>query len=100
MPWLSKVAGVLYAWYGGNEAGNGIADIIYGKVNPSGRLPLSLPTKEEDVPAYLNFGSERGEVHYREDLYVGYKWYQARGLKAMFPFGYVYSSISNINSIH
>lgn len=101
MPWLPKVAGVLYAWYGGNEAGNGIADIIYGKVNPSGRLPLSLPAREEDVPAYLNFGSERGEVHYREDLYVGYKWYQARGLKAMFPFGfglsYSTSQLSDLN---
>ena len=87
MPWLSKVAGVLYSWYGGNENGNAIADVVYGHINPSGRLPLTLPARQEDIPAYLNFGSERGKVHYREDLFVGYKWYQSKGLKPLFPFG-------------
>jgi beta-glucosidase len=89
MPWLSKVSSVLYTWYLGNETGNSISDIIYGRINPSGRLPITLPIREEDVPAYLSFGSESGKVVYREDLFVGYKWYQARKVASLFPFGWV-----------
>jgi beta-glucosidase len=88
MPWLDGISGLLQAWYSGNEAGNAIADILYGKVNPSGRLPLTLPERLEDVPAYPNLRSENGKIHYREDIYVGYKHYQARNIKPMFPFGY------------
>lgn len=79
--------GILQAWYLGNEAGNAIADVLFGSVNPSGRLPISLPRREEDIPAHLNFGSEMGKVHYREDVFVGYKFYQARKIAPLFPFG-------------
>ncbi|KAG9098230.1 hypothetical protein FRC06_006632 [Ceratobasidium sp. 370] len=75
-------------WYLGNEAGNAIGDVLFGRVNPSGRLPISLPRREEDIPAHLNFGSEMGRVHYREDVFVGYKFYQARKLEPLFPFGF------------
>ncbi|KIY64591.1 glycoside hydrolase family 3 protein [Cylindrobasidium torrendii FP15055 ss-10] len=88
MPWEDKVAGLLQCWYSGNEAGNAIADIIYGKVNPSGRLPLTLPKRIEDCPAYLNSKSVQGKIHYREDLYVGYKHYQATAVKPHFAFGF------------
>ncbi|KAH9483793.1 putative beta-glucosidase I [Psilocybe cubensis] len=88
MPWVDKVGGLLQTWYSGNESGNGIADILYGKVNPSGRLPLTLPVRIEDIPAYLNDRSENAKIHYREDLFVGYKHYQARGVKPLFPFGF------------
>ncbi|CUA74978.1 beta-glucosidase [Rhizoctonia solani] len=88
MPWVNDVAGVVQSWYLGNEAGNAIADILFGKVNPSGRLPISLPKREEDIPAYLNFGSEMGKVHYREDVFVGYKYYQAHKVAPLFPFGF------------
>ncbi|KAI0340159.1 putative beta-glucosidase from glycoside hydrolase family GH3 [Trametopsis cervina] len=88
MPWLNDVNGVIQAWYSGNEVGNALSDIIYGKVNPSGRLVLTLPEREEDTPAYLNTRSENGKIYYREDLYVGYKWYQARSIKPLFPFGH------------
>lgn len=89
MPWINEVDGVLQAWLSGNEVGNAIADVLFGKVNPSGKLPLTLPARIEDVPSYLSFGSENGKVVYREDLFVGYKHYQARKMKPMFPFGYV-----------
>ncbi|KII88806.1 glycoside hydrolase family 3 protein [Plicaturopsis crispa FD-325 SS-3] len=88
MPWIDEVDGLVQAWYSGNEAGNALADVLYGKVNPSGRLPLTLPVRIEDIPAYPNLRSENGKIHYREDLFVGYKHYQARGLKPLFPFGF------------
>ncbi|KAI0075819.1 putative beta-glucosidase from glycoside hydrolase family GH3 [Panus rudis PR-1116 ss-1] len=88
MPWVNDVSSILQAWYSGNEVGNALADIIYGKVNPSGRLPLTLPVREQDAPAYLNTRSEHGKIHYREDLFVGYKWYQARDIKPLFYFGH------------
>ena len=87
MPWVNEVAGIVQSWYLGNETGSALSDILFGKVNPSGRLPLSFPVKIEDTPSFLNFGSENGKVHYREDLFVGYKWYQARNIKPLFPFG-------------
>ncbi|KAF8061039.1 glycoside hydrolase family 3 protein [Lyophyllum atratum] len=88
MPWVDSVAGIVQAWYLGNEAGNAIADVLYGVVNPAGRLPLTLPVHAEDIPAHLNDRSENGKIHYREDLFVGYKYYQARNVKPLFPFGF------------
>ena len=87
MPWVDAVSGIVQAWYSGNEVGNALSDVVYGEVYPSGRLPLTLPVREQDIPAYLNTRSENGKIHYREDLFVGYKWYQARGIKPLFPFG-------------
>jgi beta-glucosidase len=64
MPWIKEVGGLLQAWYSGNEAGNAIADVLFGAVNPSGRLPLTLPVRKEDIPAYLNDRSEQGKIKY------------------------------------
>ncbi|CAL1703814.1 unnamed protein product [Somion occarium] len=88
MPWVNDVSAIIQAWYSGNEAGNALADVLFGKVNPSGKLPLTLPVREEDAPAYLSTRSENGKIHYREDLFVGYKWYQARDIKPLFAFGH------------
>ncbi|TBU29076.1 putative beta-glucosidase from glycoside hydrolase family GH3 [Dichomitus squalens] len=88
MPWVDEVNGIIQAWYSGNEVGNALSDVIYGKINPSGRLPLTLPKRVQDIPAYPNFKSENGQIHYREDLFVGYKGYEAKGIKPLFPFGY------------
>ncbi len=88
MPWIDKVAGVVYAWYGGNECGNSIADIVYGNVNPSGRLPLSFPKTEKDIAANLNYKSARTKIHYEEGIWVGYKHFNARGIEPLFPFGH------------
>ena len=93
MPWLSKVAGVIQAWFPGQEAGNAIADIISGAVNPSGRLPISWPKHIEDAPAYGNFPgtSKDGQltVHYEEGVFVGYRHYDRLSPeKIQFPFGF------------
>ncbi|GJJ11758.1 hypothetical protein Clacol_005996 [Clathrus columnatus] len=88
MPWNTEVSSILQAWYSGNESGNAISDILYGHTNPSGKLPLTFPKRLKDVPSYLNYGSEQGQVYYREDLFVGYKWYQAREIECLYPFGF------------
>lgn len=91
LSWSSDVAGVLQAWYSGNEVGNAIADILFGSRSPSGRLPITLPKREVDIPAYPNTKSENGKIHYREDIYVGYKGYHARQIEPEFVFGCVLS---------
>ncbi|EGV65580.1 beta-glucosidase [Yamadazyma tenuis] len=88
MPWLSKAKGLLQAWYGGNEGGNGIADVLFGDHNPSGKLSLTFPFKNIDNPAYLNFKTERGRVLYGEDIFIGYRYYDKLQKKVAFPFGY------------
>lgn len=74
--------------YGGNETGNVIADIIYGKANPSGRSPLTFPKREQDIAAHLNFKSAKGRVVYEEGIWVGYKHFNARAIEPLFPFGH------------
>lgn len=100
MPWAGKVSGLVQAWYGGNETGNAIADVLYGEVNPSGKLSLSFPTRVEDNPAYLNYRSERGRTLYGEDVYVGYRFYEATKREVLWPFGwglsYTTFNISNL----
>ncbi|EED17935.1 beta-glucosidase [Talaromyces stipitatus ATCC 10500] len=88
MPWIDKANVLAQAWFGGNELGNGLADVLYGDVNPAGKLSLTIPARLEDNPSYLNFGSERGRVLYGEDVYVGYRYFEKAGVKPLFPFGY------------
>ncbi|KAH1594931.1 hypothetical protein KXX44_007359 [Aspergillus fumigatus] len=88
MPWLEHVDAVLWAWYGGNEAGNAIADVVYGTVNPSGRLPITLPKRELDIAANLNFKSARTKTYYEEGIWVGYRHFNARGIEPLYPFGH------------
>tara|TARA_R110002003_G_scaffold357_6_gene19122 strand:- start:1572 stop:3263 length:1692 start_codon:yes stop_codon:yes gene_type:complete len=88
MPWANKAKAILHAWYGGNEGGNGIADILFGLVNPSGKLPLTFPTRLKDNPTYLNYRSEGGRVLYGEDVYVGYRYYEQVEIAPLFPFGH------------
>lgn len=88
MPWLDHVNSVMWPWYGGNEAGNAIADIVYGTVNPSGRLPITLPKRELDIAANLNFKSARTKTYYEEGIWVGYRHFNARGIEPMYPFGH------------
>lgn len=88
IPWTSSVKGLIHAWYGGNETGNAIADILFGNVNPSAKLPLSFPVRLQDNPAFLNYTTERGRTLYGEDVYVGYRWYEMLDLPPLFPFGH------------
>jgi len=88
MPWASSIKAMIHAWYGGNETGNAIADILFGNVNPSAKLPLSFPVRLQDNPAFLNYRTEKGRTLYGEDVYVGYRWYEMLDLPALFPFGH------------
>ncbi|CAO2648996.1 Nn.00g099450.m01.CDS01 [Neocucurbitaria sp. VM-36] len=93
LPWLSKVSALVQAWFPGQEAGNAIADIISGAVNPSGRLPLSWPKQIEDAPAYGNFPGDVKDgqltVKYEEGVFVGYRHYdRVAKEKVQFPFGF------------
>jgi beta-glucosidase len=71
MPWASQVPAILQAWYGGNETGSSIADVLFGDFNPCGKMPITWPKKLSDNPAFLNFGPSGGRVLFGEDIYVG-----------------------------
>jgi len=88
MPWCKDAGALVQAWYGGNETGNAIADVVFGDVNPSGKLPLSFPVRNEDNPAFLNYISDDNRVLYGEDVYVGYRFYDKTKRAPAFPFGH------------
>jgi beta-glucosidase len=88
MPWLDQVAGVVQAWYLGQETGNAIADVLFGEVNPSGKLPQSFPVRLEHNPAFLNYPGENGRVRYGEGIFVGYRYYEKKKIEPLFPFGF------------
>ncbi|KAM5344108.1 hypothetical protein ACJ41O_012645 [Fusarium nematophilum] len=88
MPWIDQAKAVAQAWFGGNEADNGIADVLFGVVNPSGKLPLTMPRRVADTPSALSFRSEGGRVLYSEDIHVGYRWYDTLDIEPLFPFGH------------
>ncbi|MCK6627963.1 MAG: glycoside hydrolase family 3 C-terminal domain-containing protein [Anaerolineae bacterium] len=87
MPWLDQVAGVMQAWYPGQECGNAIADVLFGEVNPSGKLPQTFPVRLEDNPAFINYPGENGRVRYGEGIFVGYRYYEKKRIEPLFPFG-------------
>lgn len=89
MPWANQAKCIVQAWYGGNETGNGICDVLFGHVNPSAKLSLSWPIDVKHNPSYLNYSSVGGRVLYGEDVYVGYKFYEETEREVLFPFGYV-----------
>ncbi|KAJ5646363.1 hypothetical protein N7490_002735 [Penicillium lividum] len=98
MPWVNDARAVVQAWFGGNECGNGIADVLYGDVNPSAKLPVTFPRRLQDNPSYVNFRSERGRVLYGEDIYVGYRYFEKSDLAPAFAFGHGLSYTTFIRS--
>jgi beta-glucosidase len=101
MPWLDKVGAVLEAWYPGNSGANAIARILFGAVNPSGRLPITFPQSESQLPRPAIPGHEQAysriplegthspfDIDYVEGANVGYKWFKAKKLTPLFPFGF------------
>ncbi|MFW6035622.1 MAG: glycoside hydrolase family 3 C-terminal domain-containing protein [Halothermotrichaceae bacterium] len=86
--WIDKVPALLECWLTGQGSGGAAADILFGKVNPSGKLAETFPVKLEDTPAYLNYPGQAGEVRYGEGLYVGYRYYDKKGIEPLYPFGY------------
>ncbi|HEY6914473.1 MAG TPA: glycoside hydrolase family 3 C-terminal domain-containing protein, partial [Paludibacter sp.] len=92
MPWLNKVNGLMQSWYLGSQGGVATANIISGDANPSGKLPFSIPKKLEDNGAN-SFGTEAypgngTDVVYKEDILVGYRWFDTKKIEPLFPFGY------------
>ena len=89
MPWIDRVPAVLEAWFSGSEAGNALADVVFGAVNPSGKLPFTFPVRLEDNGA-IAMGEFPGNdtVTYREGLFVGYRWHEARQIAPLFAFGH------------
>ncbi len=103
MPWLNSVAGVFENWYGGQETGAAMAALIFGTVNPSGKLPVTFPSSLSQVPAQTTAqwpGTSTG-VTYSEGVDIGYRWYQSQNITPAFPFGYGLSytsfSFSSLN---
>jgi beta-glucosidase len=86
--WIDGPAAVLEAWMAGQASGGAVADVLFGVVNPSGKLAETFPLRLEDTPAYLNHPGERDRVRYGEGLFIGYRWYDARRQPVMFPFGF------------
>jgi len=88
--WLGKVPALLHAWYPGQEGGNAIAKILFGDIDPSGKLPVSFEANQSDNPAFKSYPSDStGEnVRYEEGIYVGYRGYDHLGIKPLFPFGF------------
>jgi beta-glucosidase len=86
--WIDGTAAVLEAWMMGQAGGGAIADILYGKVNPSGKLAETFPIRLVDTPAYINYPGGNGEVRYGEGLFIGYRYYDAKQVPVQFPFGH------------
>ncbi|MEJ5199306.1 MAG: glycoside hydrolase family 3 C-terminal domain-containing protein, partial [Anaerolineae bacterium] len=86
--WLDGPAAVLEAWMMGQAGGGAIADVLFGVVNPSGKLAETFPRKLADTPAYINFPGGAGQVHYGEGIFIGYRYYDAKEMPVLFPFGY------------
>ncbi len=90
MPWAGSVRGIIESWYPGQEYGNALASILFGDVNPSGKLPVTFPASLADVPAHTaaQWPGQNGTVQYSEGIDVGYRWYDRHNIAPLFPFGY------------
>lgn len=88
MPWLNGVQSVLYAGLSGQAMAESISDILFGVVNPSGKLAETFPRKLEDSPSYINYPSSNGQINYGEGVFVGYRYYEKKKIDPLFPFGH------------
>jgi beta-glucosidase len=88
MPWVDKVKGLLESYLGGQAWGGAVADLLFGEVNPCGKLAETFPKKLSHNPSYLNFPGEDDRVEYREGVFVGYRYYDKKQIDPLFPFGY------------
>lgn len=88
MPWINQVKGIVEAYLGGQAVGGAVCDILFGKVNPSAKLPETFPLRLEDNPSYLSYIGEGDIVEYREGIFVGYRYYDKKKMDVLFPFGY------------
>lgn len=86
--WISNVDGLVQAWFGGDEAGNAIADVLLGKHNPSGKLPMTFPVRWEDCSAHDSYKKQDSISVYGDGIFVGYRWFDEKNIEPLFPFGY------------
>jgi beta-glucosidase len=88
MDWVEDVPAAMQIWFGGQEMGSAVADVLLGDQDPGGRLPTTIPERIEHTPAFGNFPGEHGQIRYGEGLLIGHRWYEARHLPVRFPFGH------------
>jgi beta-glucosidase len=88
MPWVDKVKAIVEAWLSGQAGGGAIADVLTGRVNPSGKLSETFPVRIEDTPSYPDFPGRNREANYGEEIFIGYRHYDVRKLQPLFPFGF------------
>jgi beta-glucosidase len=92
MPWINEAPAIVQGWFLGSETGNALANVLSGKVNPSGKLPFSFPVKLEDCGAHAFdesvYPGDSLNVYYKEDIFVGYRWFDTKNINVLFPFGH------------
>lgn len=88
MPWVEQAKSVVWGWYGGQEAGNALANVLLGKVNPSGKMPITLPKQLSDVAAIKLDDYNATESLYKEGVFIGYRWFEQQQIDTLFPFGH------------
>lgn len=88
LPWFDDAPAVMMGWYGGQEFGGALADVLVGAVDPAGRLPMTFPKRLADAPTALDVPGDRSRLHYREGSFVGHRWYDARDIEPLVPFGH------------
>jgi len=86
--WIAQVPAILDMWYGGQEGGNAIADVLFGDADPSGKLPVSFVKQWKDSPAHGHYPGENLQVDYAEGIYVGYRYFDKQKIEPLFPFGF------------
>ena len=103
MPWHNEANAILQSWFPGQEFGNSLSDIIFGEVNPSGKLPTTFPKTISDTPAFATYPGEDLQMDYEEGLFIGYRWYDRENIEPLFPFGhglsYTSFEYSNLRAI-
>ena len=103
MPWVDEANAILQCWFPGQEFGNSLADILFGVVNPSGKLPTTFPKKLSDTPAFPTYPGKDMQMDYEEGLFIGYRWYDREAIEPLFPFGhglsYTTFEYSNLRAI-
>lgn len=91
-PWIDKVSGLMHCWYLGSMSGQTLADVLTGKVNPSGKLPVTFARQQNDYPCFRHgeegYPGVDGQVYYKEGIYVGYRWFDTKKVAPRFPFGF------------
>jgi beta-glucosidase len=88
MSWANDIPALMQIWFGGQEMGHAVVDVLLGEADPGGRLPTTIPERIEHTPAFGNFPGEHGQVRYGEGVFIGYRWYESRHLPVRFPFGH------------